>query len=114
MQEKLSNLQIKKIAVCLGAGIIIACFFWQLKIFQEQLSDIQSDLRTIRRERETGIYQLRQQFEYSIAAPSDTTFVEEMNLWGSAGWEAVSARRATKGYGRYQVPMYEVILKRPH
>ena len=103
----------KKYAICLGAGllIIIACFFWQLKIFQKQLADIQSDLGDIRQEK--GIYQLRQQFEYRVAAPSDTSFVKDMDLWGSAGWEIVSARRATRGSGYYQEPIYEVILKRP-
>lgn len=50
-------------------------------------------------------------WEYMIVAPSDTSFESDMRLWGTLGWEVVSARRATSS--SVGDPMYELILKRP-
>jgi hypothetical protein len=49
------------------------------------------------------------QFEYRIEDPSDASFDTEMDAWGTAGWELVSARRAGS---EYSSPKYEVILMR--
>lgn len=54
----------------------------------------------------------RPQFEYRIVAPADTTFEMEMNNYGYNGWEAVSARRAASGVGRFQRYKYEIIMKK--
>jgi hypothetical protein len=48
-------------------------------------------------------------FEYAIVAPNDEVFEFEMNMAGKAGWEIVSARRATS---KRDVASYEVIMKR--
>ena len=52
----------------------------------------------------------RQRWEYLIVSPSDTSFETTMDKYGEAGWELVSARRATDSAGS---SCYEVILKRP-
>jgi hypothetical protein len=47
-------------------------------------------------------------WEYIIAAPSDTSFENEMDRLGKKGWELVNARRASSSYSA----SYECILKR--
>ena len=49
-------------------------------------------------------------FEYTIVAPYDSLLETEMNQLGKAGWEVLSARRATSA-GGYSAK-YELILKR--
>lgn len=50
------------------------------------------------------------QWEYTIVAPDDGVFEIRMNELGQAGWEIVSARRATSRDA--EGAAYEVILKR--
>lgn len=54
----------------------------------------------------------RERFEYRIEAPPDYIFARSMNGYGAAGWELVSARRATTGYGYATDASYEVLLMR--
>jgi hypothetical protein len=53
------------------------------------------------------------QWQYTIIAPDDAMFDQEMNKLGRDGWELVSARRATSGSGYTSSAAYEVILKKP-
>lgn len=50
-------------------------------------------------------------WEYNVRSVPDPAFVDTMNALGSAGWEMVSARRASDG-GTRPVFSYEVILRR--
>jgi hypothetical protein len=47
-------------------------------------------------------------WEYMIAAPSDTSFQNEMDRLGKRGWELVNARKTSSSYSA----SYECILKR--
>jgi hypothetical protein len=47
-------------------------------------------------------------WEYMIAAPSDSSFENEMDRLGKKGWELINARRASSSYSE----SYECILKR--
>jgi hypothetical protein len=50
-------------------------------------------------------------WEYRVESVSDLRFEAEANLFGSEGWQVVSARRATQGEGG--PPVYEFVLMRP-
>ena len=49
-------------------------------------------------------------YEYTIASPSDYTFEESMDDYGSQGWEAVNCRRASDS--DTDAMMYECIMVR--
>jgi hypothetical protein len=49
-------------------------------------------------------------YEYTIASPSDYTFKESMDDYGSQGWEAVNCRRASNS--DTDAMMYECIMVR--
>ena len=49
-------------------------------------------------------------YEYTVAAPSDYSFSESMSEYGSAGWKAVSCRRARDSDTDNM--MYECIMVR--
>lgn len=49
-------------------------------------------------------------YEYTIASPSDYTFEESMDDYGSKGWEAVNCRRASDS--DTDAMMYECIMVR--
>ena len=51
-------------------------------------------------------------WSYSIVAPKDDDLIMALNKAGAAGWEVVSARRATSGEGSTATASYELILKR--
>ena len=52
-----------------------------------------------------------EQWSYTIIAPSDSDFIEELNKLGASGWEIVSARRASL-VPSIDIMSYEVIMKR--
>lgn len=47
-------------------------------------------------------------WSYVVLAPKDDNLISELNKAGAAGWEVVSARRATSG----ESATYEMIMKR--
>lgn len=52
----------------------------------------------------------RSRFEYKVFNPPDSMFEDYINSQGAAGWEIISARRATSPHGGS--PTYELIMKR--
>lgn len=53
-----------------------------------------------------------EEWEYAILAPADGQLTKELNMAGMAGYEVVSARRASSGEGSAARAAYEMILKR--
>src|SRR5262245_12981142 len=60
-----------------------------------------------------GAATARQSWQYSIEAPPDAELAGRLQALGSAGWEIVSARRATTQSGGETTAAYEMILRRP-
>lgn len=60
-----------------------------------------------------GVSVQRQQWEYAIESPADEQFRARMEVLGGAGWEIVSARRATSDVDGKAVASYEMIMRRP-
>jgi hypothetical protein len=54
-----------------------------------------------------------QSWEYQIVAPADNELPTELRTLGAAGWEIVSARRATSEVNGRTVGIYELIMRRP-
>jgi len=52
-------------------------------------------------------------WEYTIASPADEELAQRLKAMGAAGWEIVSARRATSSEGGHTSASYEMIFKRP-
>jgi hypothetical protein len=72
--------------------VIMACVLWQL------ISPIVSP----------------PQWEYAIEAPADEELSQRLRFLGAAGWEIVTARRATsQSKSGESKAAYEMILKRP-
>lgn len=53
-----------------------------------------------------------EEWEYAILSPADDQLTKELNTAGMAGYEVVSARRASSGEGTNSKMAYEMILKR--
>lgn len=61
-----------------------------------------------------GVAAQRQMWEYAIEAPKDEDLGTRLQLLGAAGWEIVSARRATgEATNGKTTAAYEMILRRP-
>jgi hypothetical protein len=54
-----------------------------------------------------------QAWEYLIEGPADDQRRERLQVLGTAGWELVSARRATTERGGKTEEIYEMIFRRP-
>ena len=55
----------------------------------------------------------RTKWEYGVVAVKDEEFDKDMGKLGEAGWEVVSARRASDGNTDSPKFSYEFIIKRP-
>ena len=55
---------------------------------------------------------LPEQWQYTIAAPKDEELKTALDKLGAAGWELVSARRASDGDSRNPKMSYEMIFKK--
>jgi hypothetical protein len=53
-----------------------------------------------------------EQWQYTIAAPSDETLASTLDRFGADGWELVTARRASDGNPLLAKMSYEMIFKR--
>jgi len=60
-----------------------------------------------------GVASQRQRWEYAIEAPPDDELQKRLQTIGAAGWEIVSARRATSNIDGKSTAAYEMILRRP-
>lgn len=60
-----------------------------------------------------GLSVKAQQWEYAIESPNDDELQGRLRALGMAGWEIISARRATGQVRGEKVASYEMILRRP-
>ncbi len=60
-----------------------------------------------------GMQVRSQSWEYIIDAPTDEQLAVRLKALGSAGWELVSARRATTDRSGKTEGIYEMIFRRP-